>query len=309
MNLNESIRQILIDLAETVKDVLPIAIIAVAFQVFVIGQLFADIVSLSLGMLLVIAGLFLFLMGLKIGVFPLGEGLAYQFVRQGSLPWLLIFGFAITFSTVMAEPAVMAIAIKAEMVSEGRVDDIWFKITVASAAGLSVSAGIIRSVLGHPIHLYLIPGYILIIIATAFAPREIIALAYDAGGVTTSTITVPLVTAIGVGLASSIRGRDPLVDGFGLVGFAVMMPILFMMGYGIIAYYGVTPVHASITVNTVAETVKAEQEGIMSVMLGFITIIKDILPLAAAILIFQIFVLKQKIPNAARVMVCYRNIS
>lgn len=302
MLITKVTRQLLKDIWEVIIDILPIIMVAVFFQIVVLRKPFPDITALSFGMLLIIVGLFFFLKGLKAGVFPLGEGLAYQLVRRGNLFYILLFGFVITFSAVMAEPGVMAIAMKAEAVSEGIIDDVGLRITVALAAGLSVAVGVLRTVLGHPIHWYLIPGYIVISIATVFAPKEIIALAYDAGGVTTSIITVPLITAIGVGLASSIRGRDPLIDGFGMVGFAVMAPILFVMGYGIIAYnsgdFSSTPVYVPSVMN---ESPASEPVNIKDILMGFAMIVRNVLPLAGAILLFQLVILRQSIPNAAQV--------
>jgi hypothetical protein len=306
MHMNRSIRHIITALWEPVRDVLPIIIVAIVFQIFVLQKPFPDIISLSAGIFLIITGLFLFLKGLNMGVFPLGEGLAYQFVRRGNLFYILLFGFVITFSAVIAEPAVTAIAIKAEAVSEGRISNLGLRITVASAGGLAVSLGILRSTLGHPIHLYLIPGYLLIIITTFFAPKEIIALAYDAGGVTTSTITVPLVTAIGVGLASSIRGRNPLIEGFGLVGFAVMLPIIFVTGYGIMEYYSGDTVSTSIyTASVVDKTSKTDLNGLLmikDILINFALTLRDIMPLVGAILFFQLVVLRKAVPDAGRII-------
>jgi len=305
MQITRIIRHTIKELWEPIKDVLPIIFVAVVFQMLVLRQPFEDIKSLSAGILLTIPGLFFFLKGLKMGVFPLGENLAYQFVRRGNLYYMLLFGFVITFSAVLAEPAVTAIALKAESASEGKIEELGLRITMASAAGIAVSLGILRSALGHPIQLYLIPGYILIIIATFLSPKEIIALAYDAGGVTTSTITVPLVTAIGVGLASSIRGRNPLIEGFGLVGFAVMLPILFIIGYGIISYYSAddaaTAAHAGLMITPVETTKEILTFTPKSIISDFILTIRDVLPLAGAILFFQLLVLRQAVPNAARV--------
>lgn len=306
MQITRLIRHTIKEIWEPVRDVLPIILVAVVFQMLVLRQPFEDITSLSVGILLIIAGLFFFLKGLNMGVFPLGENLAYQFVRRGNLYYMLLFGFIITFSAVIAEPAVTAIALKTEIVSEGKIGEFGLRISMACAAGLAVSLGILRSVLGHPIHLYLIPGYILIIIATFLSPKEIIALAYDAGGVTTSTITVPLVTAIGVGLASSIRGRNPLIDGFGLIGFAVMLSILFVMGYGTLSYYAgeeaSTAVYTASMINAADVTKETSAFTIEGMAKDFILTIRDILPLAGAILFFQLFVLRQAVPNAARVV-------
>lgn len=307
MKITQITRHTIKELWEPVRDVLPIVIVAVAFQMLVLKKPFEDITSLSVGILLVIAGLFFFLKGLKMGVFPLGENLAYQLVRRGNLYYMMLFGFVITFSAVVAEPAVTAIALKAESVSEGKIEELGIRISMALAAGLAVSLGILRSVLGHPIHMYLIPGYILIIIATFLSPKEIIALAYDAGGFATSTITVPLVTAIGVGLASSIRGRNPLIEGFGLIGFATMLPILFVMGYGTLSYYAgeevSTAIHTAGMISASETTKEMQAFTIEGMAKDFILTIRDILPLAAAILFFQLFVLRQAVPNAARVTI------
>ncbi|MCL0039871.1 DUF1538 domain-containing protein [Thermodesulfovibrionales bacterium] len=306
MSTAKTTEQLLKDIWEVIIDILPIIMVAIFFQIIVLKRPFPDIAALSFGILLIIVGLFFFLRGLKLGVFPLGEGLAYQLVKRGNLFYILLFGFVITFSAVIVEPAVMAIAMKAEMVSGGVIDDISLRIIVAFAAGLSVAIGVLRSVLGHPIHWYLIPGYILISIATFFAPREIIALAYDSGGVTTSTITVPLVTAIGVGLVSSIRGRNPLTDGFGLVGFAVMTPILVVLGYGIIAFNSVDvssiPAYVSTIVNESSVSATSGPVSIKDILIGFVMTIRDILPLAATILLFQLIILKQGIPNVMQIV-------
>jgi hypothetical protein len=307
MQITRLTRHIIQEIWEPVRDVLPIILVAVVFQMLVLRQPFEDITSISAGILVTIAGLFFFLKGLNMGVFPLGENLAYQFVRRGNLYYMLLFGFVITFSAVIAEPAVTAIALKAESVSEGKIEAFGLRITMASAAGLAVSLGILRSALGHPIQIYLIPGYILIIIVTFLSPKEIIAFAYDAGLVTTSAITVPLVTAIGVGLASSIRGRNPLVEGFGLVGFAVMLPILFVMGYGIVSYYSADDARTAVYAGSMIAPAETTKEILTftpkSIIIDFILTIRDILPLAGAILFFQLFVLRQTVPNATRVIV------
>jgi hypothetical protein len=177
------------------------------------------------------------------GLFPIGETLAYAFARKGSLLWLLAFAFALGFGTTIAEPALIAVAKEAaEVAAQGSViadtQDaksryaMGLRLTVALSVGLAILVGVVRILKGWPIHYLIVGGYVGIVAITAIAPREIIGIAYDSGGVTTSTITVPLVTALGVGLASSIKGRNPMVDGFGLIAFASLTPMMFVMVYG-----------------------------------------------------------------------------
>jgi hypothetical protein len=194
---------------------------------------------------LVILGLTFFVIGLETGLFPLGESMAHDFARKGSLLWLLLFGFALGFGTTVAEPALIAVAAEASRVAadagligatepERERFANGLRLSVALAVGLAILIGALRIVMGWPIHVLIIGGYAGVVIMTRFAPPEIIGVAYDAGGVTTSTITVPLVAALGVGLASSIKGRNPVVDGFGLIAFASLTPMIFVMGYGIL---------------------------------------------------------------------------
>jgi len=197
------------------------------------------------GLLLVLAGLTLFVQGLEMGLFPLGESMAHAFARKGSVLWLILFAFALGFGTTIAEPALIAIAEEAaEIAADANViastEDardaygLGLRLTVAFSVGAAIVIGVIRIIKGWPIHIMIAAGYILIVVMTSIAPREIIGLAYDSGGVTTSTITVPLVTALGVGLASSIKGRNPMLDGFGLIAFASLTPIIFVMIFGML---------------------------------------------------------------------------
>ncbi len=195
--------------------------------------------------MLIVAGLTFFVIGLEQALFPLGETMAYAFARKGSLPWLLIFAFCLGFATTVAEPALIAVADKAAQVasSGGMIGpseaarenySLGLRLTVAFAVGVALVVGVFRIIKGWPLHLLMIVGYAMVMTITLFAPPEIIGIAYDSGGVTTSTITVPLVTALGVGLAHSIKGRNPVVDGFGLIAFASLTPMMFVMVYGII---------------------------------------------------------------------------
>lgn len=215
------------------------------FQLLVLQQPIPNLGDLFLGTILVVLGLTLFIHGLKIGLFPLGESMAWDFAKKGSLIWLLIFAFALGFGTTVAEPALIKIAEEAATVaavggmigSDSTSQDNYangLRYTVALSVGFAILIGVLRIIKGWPVQYLIISGYIGVVIMTAFAPKEIIGIAYDSGGVTTSTITVPLVTALGVGLASSIHGRNPMTDGFGLIAFASLTPMIFVMGYGML---------------------------------------------------------------------------
>ncbi|WP_375750817.1 DUF1538 domain-containing protein [Vibrio sp. HN007] len=231
----------------TVRDVLPIATIIFGFQIAVLKKPVANLTRVLLGFFYVILGLSLFLLGLEMALFPLGETMAsqltapeflYQFKDSltESLSWIdyywvYIFAFAIGFSTTIAEPSLIAVAIKANQVSGGAISVNGLRIAVALGVAVGISLGSYRIVVGDPIHYYIIVGYIVVVIQTYFAPKLIIPLAYDSGGVTTSTVTVPLVTALGLGLASTVPGRNPVIDGFGLIAFASLFPIISVMAY------------------------------------------------------------------------------
>jgi len=230
------------------RDLFPIILVILIFQLAVVRLPFPDVLNIFVGLILVILGLALFVVGLEIGLFPIGEAMAEAFARKGSLFWLLLFGFGLGFSTTIAEPALIAVAKEAAVVAAGGKligSDpasmgsyaLGLRITVAISVGAAILVGLIRILKGWPVQYLIIGGYTAVMIMTAFAPKEIVGVAYDSGGVTTSTVTVPLVTALGVGLASTIRGRNPLVDGFGLIAFASLLPMVFVMGYGLI-YFG-----------------------------------------------------------------------
>ncbi len=229
-------------------DLLPIVVVIVFFQVAVIKQPLPAIADILFGFLLVVLGLSLFIQGLETGLFPIGETLAEALARKGSVFWLLLFSFGLGFTTTVAEPSLIAVANKSASIAAASnlIDpdleslDSYsngLRISVAVSVGLAVVVGVFRILKGIPLHYLIIGGYCCVMAITPFAPREIIGIAYDAGGVTTSTVTVPLVTALGVGLATIIRGRNPLIDGFGLIAFASLFPMIFVMGYGIIIFH------------------------------------------------------------------------
>lgn len=230
-------------LVESIRDLTPIVAVVSFFQLVVLGQPIPNLAQLLTGTLFVVLGLTLFVHGLKIGLFPIGESMAHAFARKGSLLWILLFAFALGFGTTVAEPALIAVADEASKVAsrggwiaagEPAREDyaLGLRYTVALSVGFAVVVGVMRIIRGWSLPLVIVCGYIGVVIMTYFAPQEIIGIAYDSGGVTTSTITVPLLAALGVGLASSIKGRNPMIDGFGLIAFASLTPMIFVMGYG-----------------------------------------------------------------------------
>lgn len=227
------------------RDLVPIIVVVAFFQIVVLQQPFPNLERVIVGSIFVVVGLSFFVQGLQIGLFPLGENMAQAFARKGSLTALLAFAFCLGFGTTVAEPALIAVAAKAGEVagSAGFIGDtaparssyaLQLRLTVAVSVGAALVLGVFRILKGWPVHYLIIGGYILVIFMTGFAPPEIVGIAYDSGGVTTSTITVPLVTALGVGLATTIRGRAPLLDGFGLIALASLAPIIFVLAFGMV---------------------------------------------------------------------------
>jgi hypothetical protein len=227
------------------RDLASIIAVIAFFQLVVLQQPIPNLGEIIGGVLLVILGLTFFIRGLEMGLFPIGESMAYAFARKGSVFWLLFFAFSLGFGTTVAEPALIAVAQEAaEVAAIGGVIEqtqtamnryaVGLRYTVAISVGFAILIGVLRILKGWPIHYLIISGYVGVVLMTIIAPAEIIGIAYDSGGVTTSTITVPLVTALGVGLASSIKGRNPMVDGFGLIAFASLTPMIFVMAYGMV---------------------------------------------------------------------------
>ncbi|CDT24086.1 DUF1538 domain-containing protein [Vibrio coralliirubri] len=229
----------------SLRDLLPIVAVIAFFQLAVLQEPLPHLLSILTGLVLVVFGLTFFIFGLEMGLFPIGESMAQAFARKGSVFWLLIFAFCLGFGTTIAEPALTAVAAEAaEVAAEGGVipntlDEMeqyadGLRFTVALSVGIAILLGVLRILKGWSIQYMIIGGYIGVVVLTAFAPENIIGIAYDSGGVTTSTITVPLVTALGVGLASAIKGRNPMIDGFGLIAFASLLPMMFVMVYGMV---------------------------------------------------------------------------
>lgn len=228
----------------TLKDVAPIVILLVFFQYVILRRPIRNLGKVVEGFIFVVLGLALFLIGLEQALFPLGEGMAAQLTspdfigtsRDGTSQWfdyywVFLFAAAIGFATTIAEPALIAVAMKADEMSGGAVSSRGLRIAVAIGVAASIALGTFRIVTGTPLHIYMICGYLVVVVQTIFAPKWLVPLAYDSGGVTTSTVTVPLVTALGLGLASSVPGRSPLMDGFGLIALASLFPMITVMGY------------------------------------------------------------------------------
>lgn len=290
------------DIKNSTKDMLPIIVVVAFFQIIVVGKIPENFFSMLIGVCIIIFGLAIFIRGLEIGIFPIGENLANDFAKKGSLFWLLLFAFFIGFSTTIAEPALIAIADKAFIISGGRIDSFFLRLSVALSVGFAISLGVFRILLGHPLHYYIIIGYIIVVITTFFAPVQIIGLAYDSGGVTTSTVTVPLVAALGIGLASSIKGRNPAIDGFGLIAFASLMPMIFVQVYGIIVYNFLDIETASKIVTKTVTTVTKENEfTFFKILIDFLYIAKDIIPILLVIGFFQYLIIKKPIPHLPKV--------
>jgi len=227
------------------KDLLPIILVIAFFQFAVLQQPMPNIGDILVGLALVVLGLTFFIYGLEMGLFPIGESMAQAFAKKGSISWLLTFAFCLGFGTTVAEPSLIAVAKEAAIVaaSGGIIADTLesqlsyangLRFTVAFAVGFAIVVGVLRILRGWPIQYLILGGYVIVVLMTIIAPSWIIGIAYDSGGVTTSTITVPLVTALGVGLASAIKGRNPMIDGFGLIAFASLTPMIFVMIYGMV---------------------------------------------------------------------------
>jgi len=238
--LKKTLRALGRSLLDSLRDLLPVVRVVVFFQLAVLQQPLPDLVDLLGGMLLVVLGLTFFVNGLELGLFPIGEALAHALARKGSLLWLAVFAFSLGFGTTVAEPALIAVADEAAAIAAdaGVIEHTeqaehnyaeGLRFTVAVSVGFAIVLGVVRILRGWPMHWMIAGGYVLVVIITAFAPREIIGIAYDSGG-------VPLVTALGVGLAASIRGRNPMIDGFGLIAFASLTPMIFVMIFGMLVH-------------------------------------------------------------------------
>ena len=239
------LHDLLMTIAATVVDILPIVVVIFGFQLFILRKPIPHLGRIAKGFVLVVLGLGFFLEGLQAALFPLGRLMAQQLSDPALITgdvgtavtgwwdyhWVYLFALAIGFSTTIAEPSLLAVAIKANQVSAGSIGIWGLRIAVAIGVAIGITLGVYRIITGTPLYWYIITGYVFVLLQTVMAPRMIIALAYDSGGVTTSTVTVPLVTALGLGLAGTVPGRNPLLDGFGLIAFASLFPIMSVLAY------------------------------------------------------------------------------
>lgn len=251
-----------------------------------------DLPSIFIGLMLVAVGLALFLRGLELGIFPLGEDLSQQLSKLSTRTWVIVFAFVIGFATTIAEPALIAIAHKAAVISGGQIDAFSLRIVVALSVGFAIVLGVVRIIMNHPIHWYIMGGYFLVLTITLFAPEEIVGLAYDSGGITTSTVTVPLIAALGIGLSSSLKARNPLIDGFGLIAFASVMPMIFVQGYGIFAYGHAQEADTIGQLETISESSASAFWGYVQT---FLQSVRDVAPVIIVILVFYWAILKKPI--------------
>lgn len=286
-------------LLHALKNLLPIVIVVLFFQLAILRQVPEEVGSMAFGLLVVAIGVALFLQGLELSIFPVGKSLANQFARRGSLSILLAFGFAMGFSAVVAEPALIAVAEQAQTISDGRINGLTLRFLVAISVGLVIALGVFRTIMGYPLHWFMIVGYLLVVTVTYFAPEEIVGLAYDSGGVTTNIVTVPLIAAMGIGLASSIRGRNPLIDGFGLVALAVMVPMISVQLYGIYVYSLPENDHAMLMVGT---EMIANQSYWYSPLLELASMVRDVLPIIITILFFQYLILRRRLSSPKQIL-------
>jgi len=303
---------------DSLRDLAPVFLVIAFFQLFILQQPVDGLFHLLSGALLVVLGLTFFVFGLETGLFPVGNNMAHDFARKGSTLGLLSFAFALGLGTTIAEPALIAVAKEASKVAAAgciignsieSMEDYAFglRLTVGVSVGLAIVLGVLRIIRGWPIQYLIIAGYILVVIVTAFAPQSIIGIAYDSGGVTTSTITVPLVAALGVGLASAIKGRSPMLDGFGLIAFASLLPIIFVLLYGIAGEAGwlwQTPQCGEQQNRIVAQTIQqAGGPGIIKeIIITLSQTIRDVTPIIAVILFFQLFVIRQRVNHPQRLI-------
>ncbi|MBB1034811.1 DUF1538 domain-containing protein [Dietzia sp. CQ4] len=294
----EHLRHFAQEFRNALRNLLPIVAVVVAFQLLVFRRMPEDPLQLVAGLLIVGVGIALFLQGLDLSVFPVGKNLANQFTRRGALGLLLTFGFAIGFAAVVAEPALIAVAEQAELISEGRIDGVVLRVVIAVSVGLVLVLGILRVLRGWAVHRILIGGYVVVLVATFVAPPEIVGLAFDSGGVTTNVVTVPLIAAIGIGLANSIRGRSALTDGFGLVALCVMVPMIGVQLYGMWVYTfgggGGTPTTGSDQGSTPLW---------LEHVVGLAEMVRDVAPMVIVVLFFQYVALRRKLSHPLRVAV------
>ena len=299
----EIFKQFRSTLLESVYNILPILIIIVGFQFLVFQTMPDGIFSIAFGFLIVIVGVAFFLVGLELGVFPLGNSLSNEFLEKKSVLLFTLFGFSIGFSASIAEPAIIAVAMQAETITNGAIDAFTLRLIIATSVGAITAFGVIRALYGWSVSKIIIGGYILVLVITAMTPPQIIGLAYDSGGVATNVATVPLIVAIGIGIASSLSGRSVLKDGFGFVALAAITPMISIQLYGIFAL-GDGFSAGEIALDANIEKAKTIVDyTFMTVMGGIVDTFTNIIPILVTIFVFQYLVLRKHLPNLGRVII------
>lgn len=304
--MGDTLREFYRLLLHSLRNLMPIILVVGVFQLLVMRQVPEGWLPIVIGLGIVVIGVALFLQGLEMGIFPIGRNLSNEFAKKGSLFWLMLFGFCLGFSAVIAEPALIAVAQQAELISAGQINGWVLRLLVALSVGVVVAIGVIRIALGHSLHWYMIIGYLLVVTITFFAPAEIVGLAYDSGGVTTNIVTVPLIAALGIGLAVSIRGRNALTHGFGLVALAVMVPMIVVQLYGIIVFSGgavAAPPASMLETNASDGFIDPVGNSIVLGMLrDLLLMFRDVLPIIGVIVVFQYLVIRRHLAHVQKVL-------
>jgi len=295
------LHEFLTTLKESSLNLVPIILVIAGFQLLVFQTLPPNALSIVIGFCIVIFGVAFFLMGLELGVFPLGNSLSNEFLQRRSLALFTLFGFSLGFSASIAEPAIIAVASQAQDITNGALDALTLRLIIAFSVGAITAFGILRSLLGWPIAKIIIAGYVIVLLITYFAPREIIGLAYDSGGVATNVATVPLIVALGIGIASAIQGRNVLKDGFGFVALAAITPMISIQLYAIFA------LDSDVFLASQATQIAPQKEvfvfSFLSVLGGLADTFVNILPIIVTIVFFQYVILRRHLPNLGRVIV------
>ena len=301
--MHELIKQFRYTLVESAVNLIPILLIIIGFQLFVFQSLPQDVISICIGFIIVIVGVTFFLMGLEIGIFPLGNNLSSEFLERKSILLFALFGFSLGFSASIAEPAIIAVASQAGEITQGALNPLTLRIIIAISVGLITAFGIVRTIIGWNIAVIIIIGYLIVLIVTYFTPTAIIGLAYDSGGVATNVATVPLIVALGVGIASALQGRSVLKDGFGFVALAAITPMISIQLYGIFALgsdFGSETIEFISNVEDEAHYDKGFT--LFGIVIDLFKTFLNLVPIIATILIFQYLVIKKPLANLSGVI-------
>lgn len=301
--MNALIKQFRHTFVESAVNLIPILLIIIGFQLFVFQSVPENVISICIGFFIVIIGVTFFLMGLEIGIFPLGNNLSGEFLERKSIFLFALFGFALGFSASIAEPAIIAVASQAGEITNGALNPLTLRLIIATSVGLITAFGIVRTILGWNIAIIIIVGYVIVLVVTYFTPPAIIGLAYDSGGVATNVATVPLIVALGIGIASALQGRSVLKDGFGFVALAAITPMISIQLYGIFALgsdFGTQAIEFVAKVDDEAHY----EEGftVIKVIIDLFKTFLNLVPIIATILIFQYLVIKKPLANVSGVI-------